>query len=197
VNKGKNMETLLPQKTIYSYEQYLAKEQETQEKHDFFFGEIFNMAGTTDTHNLIVLRLSSLILNFLDTQNSKCKVFSENVKLELVKNQYYVYPDLMLICDKSDEETRTMKKYPTIIFEVLSNSTEDYDRGTKWKHYKTIPTLVYYVLVSQYEYLIEVYEKMNDFKWEYTTYTGLEQAISFDKLDFALNTTQIYKNIEL
>jgi Uma2 family endonuclease len=191
------METVLPQKTIYSYEEYLAQEQETKEKHEFFFGEIFNMVGTTDTHNLIVLRLSSLILNFLDNQNSKCKVFAENVKLELIKNQYYVYPDIMLVCDKRDEETRTMKKYPSIIFEVLSDSTEDYDRGTKWKHYKTIPTLLYYVLVSQKEYLVEVYEKVNDFKWEYTTYEGLEQAILFDKLEFLLNITQIYKNIEI
>ena len=191
------METLLAPKTMYSYEEYIAKEEETREKHDFFFGEVSNMAGTTDTHNMIVLRLSSLILNFLDSENSKCKVFAENVKLELVKNEYYVYPDLMLTCDKRDEETRTMKKYPNIIFEVLSNSTEDYDRGTKWKHYKTIPTLMYYVLVSQYEYLIEVYEKINDFKWEYTTYTRLEQTISCDKLGFVLNTTQIYKNIEV
>lgn len=189
------METVLPQKTMYSYEEYIAKEEETREKHDFFFGEIFNIAGTTGIHNLLVLRLGGLLSDMIDKKGSKCYVFAENVKLEIIKNQYYVYPDLMLICDERDKPTQTKMQYPTIIFEVLSNSTEDYDRGTKWKNYKTIPTLMYYVLVSQYEYLIEVYEKNNDFKWEYTTYTGLEQIISFDKLDFALNTTQIYKNI--
>jgi Uma2 family endonuclease len=191
------METVLPQKTIYSYEEYLAQEQETKEKHDFFFGEIFNMAGTTGIHNLLVLRISSLLSAILDKKGSKCHVFAENVKLELIKNQYYVYPDLMLICDDRDKPTQTKMHYPSIIFEVLSESTEDYDRGTKWKHYKTIPTLLYYVLVSQKEYLVEVYEKVNDFKWEYTTYEGIEQAILFDKLDFVLNTTQIYKNIEV
>lgn len=191
------MENKLKKKTVYSYEEYVAIEQETKEKHEFFFGEIFNMAGTTDTHNLIVLRLSSLLLNLLDAKNSKCRVFAENVKLELIRNQYYVYPDLMLACDKRDEETRTIKKYPSIIFEVLSDSTEDYDRNTKWKHYKAIATLKYYVLVSQYEYLIEVYEKINDFTWQYTIYEGLDKEISFDKLDFSLTMTQIYKNIVL
>lgn len=121
----------------------------------------------------------------------------ENVKLELIKNQYYVYPDLMLICDERDKPTQTKMHCPSIIFEVLSDSTEDYDRNTKWKHYKAIATLKYYVLVSQHEYLIEVYEKINDFTWKYTIYEGLEKEILFDALDFSMTLAQIYKNIDL
>lgn len=191
------MEGKLPKKTIYSYEEYIAIEEETREKHDFFFGEIFNMAGTTDTHNLLVQRFSNLLFNILDNKGSSCKVFTENVKLELLRNQYYVYPDVMLICDNRDDENRTIKKYPSLIIEVLSNSTKDYDRGTKWLHYKTLPTLQYYMLVSQHEYSVEVYERLNDFKWIYTTYEGLEQEIALTKLEITINTSQIYKNLKL
>jgi Uma2 family endonuclease len=81
------METLLPQKAIFSYEEYIAQEEETREKHDFFFGEIFNMAGTTGIHNLLVLRLGGLLADMLDKKGRKCHVFAENVKLELIKKR--------------------------------------------------------------------------------------------------------------
>jgi Uma2 family endonuclease len=186
-----------PIKKLYSIEEYLAIEEETQHKHEFVFGEIFDMAGTTATHNLLVVRISSLLLHHVDNGSKNCQVFTENVKLELLKNQYYVYPDVMLICDSRDEDNRIIKKYPSLIIEVLSDSTKDYDRGTKWLHYKTLRTLQYYILVSQYEHIVEVYERINDFKWLYTTYEGLEQEIALDKLEITINTSQIYKNMKL
>jgi Uma2 family endonuclease len=186
-----------PIKKLYSIEEYLAIEEETQHKHEFVFGEIFDMAGTTDTHNLLVQKFSNLLSNILDDKQSSCKVFTENVKLELLKNQYYVYPDVMLICDSRDEDNRIIKKYPSLIIEVLSDSTQAYDRGTKWLYYKTLRTLQYYMLVSQYEHIVEVYERVNDFQWVYTTYEGLEQEIALTKLEITINTSQIYKNLKL
>jgi Uma2 family endonuclease len=186
-----------PIKKFYSIEEYLAIEEETQHKHEFVFGEIFDMAGTTGLHNLLVLRLSSLLDNLIEAKNGKCLVFAENVKLELIKNQYYVYPDVMLICDERDNPNKSLMYYPSLIIEVLSNSTKDYDRGTKWAYYKTLRTLQYYMLVSQYEHSVEVYEKINDFKWIYTIYEGLEQEIGLDKLEITINTSQIYKNLKL
>ena len=117
----------------------------------------------------------------------------ENVKLELIPNQFYVYPDLMLTCDEDDikNEQETIIKNPVIIVEVLSNSTELYDRNVKMKYYLKMPSLKYYVLVSQDKISIEIYKRTNS-HFEYRFYEKAEDIIKFKQLDFDLSVEDIY-----
>ncbi|NJO01372.1 MAG: Uma2 family endonuclease [Bacteroidia bacterium] len=118
----------------YSFEEYLELEAQTNTRYQLYDGEVFAMAGTSDTHNEIVQNLSFALRE--SARQGGCKVYAENVKLEVVKNQYYTYPDVFICCDARDRQERMIKRYPVLIGEVLSASTEKADRGFKWLHYK-------------------------------------------------------------
>lgn len=175
----------------FSFDEYLELEETTQEKHDFYYGEVYNMAGGTKRHNEIVQEILFCFRSKIDKK--KCKIYFENVKLELEKNQFYVYPDIMMTCDDDDlqDDSGIMIKNPSIIIEVLSKGTELYDRDTKKKHYLQLPSLKYYLLVAQNEMRIEMYEKINS-HIEYSFYEHSEDIIKFKQFDFQMFVSEIY-----
>ena len=177
----------------YSYNEYLKLEKETHEKHDFYFGEVYNMAGGTIKHNELI---QEIIILFRKKNKKKCKILFNDVKLELIPDEYFVYPDLMLTCDKDDLKNNkdTIIKKPFAIVEVLSKSTEMYDRNVKLKYYLKISSLKYYVLVSQEAIRVEVYERVNS-HWEYRFFEKEDEIIKFKQLDFNIFVKDIYQNI--
>ena len=179
----------------YTFENYLKLEKETREKHDFYYGEVYNMAGGTKKHNLLIH--SVLFALYKRQQEKKCQIFSENIKLELIPDQFYVYPDIMLTCNKEDlkNDKDTTIKNPVIIVEILSDSTEIYDRNTKKKYYLTLPSLKYYVLVSQEKISIEIYERVNS-HWEFRFFENSDNIVKFRQLNFEIPVGEIYQNIE-
>ncbi len=110
-------------------EEYLQFEEKSPIKHEYIDGQIYAMAGTTDTHNIIGLNFTFIIRNHL--RGSDCRVYFADVKVRLEKRNHFYYPDIIVTCDDRDRETATYKSFPKLIIEVLSDSTEAFDRGEK------------------------------------------------------------------
>jgi len=186
-------------KQFYTFSEYLALEQETNTRYMYYRGEIFDMAGGTKRHNRLIYNITSLFLNQI--KNKPCAVYMNDVKLELVEDEYYVYPDVMVTCAKEEikNDEATMIRCPVIIVEVLSDSTSSYDYQGKRLAYMKIPSLKYYLLVSQNEYYVECYERPrnNDKFWIFRSYENLNDVIIFDELNIELSIETIYQNIEI
>lgn len=180
-------------KKYYSVEEYFELEQNSEQRHEFYNGEVFAMAGATLNHNRLVQNITFILRAFAKKQG--CGVFSENVKLEALRNIYYPYPDVMFTCDSNDLNENLFIRRPSIIVEVLSESTARYDRDFKLRQYRAIRSLQYYVLVSQYEVHVELFSRINHFQWQYEDFVKLNQTINLDKLDIALSLADIYEDI--
>jgi Uma2 family endonuclease len=138
----------LPKISYYTPQEYLRLEREAGYKSEYFKGEIFAMAGASENHNMISRRVSGALFNHL--QGKKCTHYSADMKLHIPANTLYTYPDLMVVCgDKQfvDDEKDVIMN-PVIIIEVLSKSTEAYDRGGKFALYRSIPSFREYVMIS-------------------------------------------------
>ncbi|MEA3446663.1 MAG: Uma2 family endonuclease [Bacteroidota bacterium] len=185
------MDTLIKKEKLYKLSEYLKLEKETHEKHDFYFGEVYNMADGTIKHNLLTLSAYNRLYDYWDKKN--CLVLINDVKLELAQNQFYVYPDIIVTCDKENVSNNadTIARKPVIVIEVLSDSTELYDRNIKKHYYLKLPSLKYYLLISQNETKIEMYEKFKN-RIEYSYYEKPEQIIIFQQFDFEIKIADIY-----
>ncbi|OJJ22588.1 hypothetical protein BKI52_07875 [marine bacterium AO1-C] len=183
------------QKNIYSIEEYLELEEESQIRYEFYQGEVFAMAGATVTHNEITFNITSI----LKRKASKCRTFMENVKLEILKDTFYAYPDVMVTCDARDLEDKLTQRFPILIAEVLSKSTQSTDRVTKLRRYRQIPTLRYYLLVDQYEHRAELYTYQDKQKntWLYQDFNDLEEEVSFPELNLTIKLSEIYQGVTL
>ncbi len=180
------------EKKRYTVEEYFALEETSEIRHEYFDGEVFAMAGGTLNHN----RLTRRVANLVERQaKNHCAVFTENVKLEVIQNFYYPYPDVMLTCNPFDLRQKNKIAHPSLIVEVLSTSTEKYDKTTKLKKYKAISSVQYYMLVSQYEMSVELYSRVNDFLWNYEEFTEQNATINLEKLDITISLSDVYENI--
>lgn len=175
---------------FYTFEEYLLLEEETGIRYEFYNGELFPIEATTVRHNEIVQNLLMAFRGFFRPKG--CKIVVESVKLEAQKDIYYPYPDLMLSCDPDDSDNQFIK-YPVVIIEVLSPSTGGNDKGFKWRRYRKIPSLRYYLIVSQEEYSVEVFTRSgNSDIWSFQEYADLSEVIPFSHLDFELKINEIY-----
>ena len=178
----------------YSFADYMAMEELSEERHDYYYGELFAMAGSTKNHNNIILNIGILLKA---NKKSCCDVFIDGMKLEIEKNQFYVYPDLIYTCNDNLKGDDLYVKNPSLIFEVLSDSTTSYDKDVKLKYYKRIKSLNYYVLVAQKEIRVEVYSRIDDTEiWQYQTFETTNEIIEFDRLGFSLPVATIYDSME-
>lgn len=180
------------EKKRYTVEEYFALEEKSEVRHEFFDGEIFAMAGTTLNHNRIAQNVG---FSLRKSKKNHCDIFIENVKLEAIKNFFYPYPDVMLTCNPFDLRERNKIAHPSLIVEVLSTSTEMYDKTTKLKKYKSIPSVQYYMLVSQYETSVELYSRVNTDLWNYQEFTKQNAEIHLEDLDITISLSEIYENI--
>lgn len=151
----------------YSYEEYLAYERDSELKHEFEDGEIFAMAGGSPRHSALASRVSAALEN---TRPSGCTAFQSDMRLRVLATGRATYPDASMVCgaielDGADRSGTTITN-PTLLVEVLSPSTEEVDRGSKWRDYQLIPSLREYVLVSQ-EPRVEIYRRLASGTWEY------------------------------
>lgn len=187
------METLVEKKK-YTYQEYLQLEKQSDVRYEFWNGEVFAMAGGSRNHNSIGLKIASLLSEKLE-QNG-CKIFFNDVKLQLKESQYYFYPDVLLICDPLDKDEYVVKN-PVLIAEVLSPATEAYDRSVKLAQYRKIKSLRYYFLVSQSLPFVEIFARTNENElFTYDVAEGMEAIIQMPALNFALSLAKIYENIE-
>ncbi len=158
--------------------EYLELEKDTQQKYDYYNGYVYAMAGGTYEHNTITGNVFSEINQRL--KGKSCQIMNSDTKLYLEKNNNYVYPDAMIICGEKEkaEQHNDAFKNPVVIIEVLSKSTEGYDRGDKFGLYRQLPALRHYVLVKQDEAKIDIYSRQNPTSlWNIQTIEGLESAL--------------------
>jgi len=176
----------------YTVQEYFELEKFSEIRHEFYKGEVFAMAGTTLNHNDIVDNAKRLLKNHFAPKG--CRVLSESVKLEAVKATYYPYPDILVTCHPDDVQAQYVVKHPSLLVEVLSKSTSDHDRSFKWQQYQQIPSLMHYMLVSQYTHHIELYSRNVHF-WKYEVFDQPDQSIFLEHLAISLPLSAIYENI--
>jgi len=164
------------QRSHLTVEEYLAWERDQPVRHEFFHGEVFAMAGGSMRHNALCIRLGRV----LDTQlEGRCAVMSSDQRVVAANRERYVYPDLSVVCGPVRPElgASDVLMNPTILLEVLSSTTEQYDRGLKWEGYQRIESLTDYVLISQTAPRIEHYRRDRTRTWLYQFATAGERLV--------------------
>lgn len=170
--------------------EYFALEAQSEVRHEFFEGEIFAMAGASIAHNTIA---QNFILKLRPALRGKnCRVQIEAVRLAVEEGRHYAYPDVMVSCDPADQRESQQLHLPILIVEVLSSSTEAYDRGLKFNQYKKLPSLRHYLLVSQTTWLVEWYQLTEYGAWAYTALAEAEDALSIPELGLAMTLAEVY-----
>ena len=183
----------LPDYNYLTPENYLKNEEKSLIKHEYMNGEVYAMAGTTDSHNTIALNLASIIRNHL--RGTDCRVYFADIKARLEKRNCFYYPDILVTCDPQDRETSTYKRFPKLIIEVLSESTESFDRGDKFNDYQTLNSLQEYVLVNSQHQRVEIFLRDELGRWFYRSYN--EGTVCFESLNLTINLSAIYEDVEL
>ncbi len=179
-----------------SPEDYLAAEREGSEKHEFFQGECFAMAGASRWHNLLSGRVLAALMRRLDGDDP-CTPYMSDMRLHIETHDHYVYPDVMVVCDERAYVADDMANDATIIIEILSKSTEAYDRGRKFLHYQSLPSLREYALISQEIVQVEIYRRKEDGKWEYERLTQPTDKLTFKTIQYSLRLDELYRAIPL
>ncbi|MEB3310737.1 MAG: Uma2 family endonuclease [Snowella sp.] len=184
----------LPDSYHLTPEEYLKLEETSPIKHEYIDGQAYAMAGITDNHNTIAGNLYTLIRTHL--RGSDCRVYFADIKAKLEKRNRFYYPDLLVTCDPKDRETNTYKRFPKLIVEVLSDSTEAFDRGDKFNDYQSIDTLQEYILIDSKKQRLEIYQRDNKNQWRYQNHTPLNPNIYFQSLDLNLDLMALYEDVE-
>jgi len=187
----------LPKELPYfTPEQYLDIERESEIRHEYLDGYVYAMAGESPDHSTICFNLVVIIGTQL--RGKPCQGFSPNMKVRTDPNDLFSYPDLTVVCGEPvyHDSRRDVLLNPTVIFEVLSPSTEKYDRGDKFRRYReNIPSLADYVLVSQSTAKIELYTKQENDEWTRIEVSGLENELYIASIDCHVPLVEVYENI--
>lgn len=185
----------LPQRSFLTPEAYLARERAAEFKSEYFNGEVFAMAGTSRAHSRISMNVSRI----LDTQLLKrdCNVYASDLRVKIRKIGKYTYPDVVLTCGKElfeDDAVDTLLN-PIVIIEILSASTEAYDRGKKFQHYQFIDSLAEYILIVQDAVHVEQYVRHSDHTWRYSAYQNLDDVVKLESVNCEMTLKDIYAKV--
>ncbi|MEZ4529320.1 MAG: Uma2 family endonuclease [Desulfobacterales bacterium] len=187
---------MLPQPVPYlSEEEYLEFERNSESKNEYFDGEIFAMSGASEAHNLIVAN----VIVTLGSQLKKkpCRVYPSDMRLKIESTKLYTYPDVMIVCGerKFGDKEKDMLLNPDVIIEVLSDSTESYDRGKKFSHYRQIASLKEYVLISQNIRKIEKFLKTESRQWIWEDTDEDYPEMILESVGCSLHLDEIYDKV--
>lgn len=177
--------------------EYLAIERAAEFKSEFFQGEMFAMAGASFRHNQIVANVVRCC--GMELLGGPCQIVPSALRLKVTPTGLYTYPDAMIVCGEpefDDDKFDTLLN-PTVVFEVLSDSTESYDRGTKSSHFRKLESLREYVLIAQDRVSVEVYSRTPDNNWLLREASELQQSVALDSVGIALSLSEIYRNVNL
>lgn len=176
--------------------EYLALERKATTKSEYFDGQIYAMSGASRAHNLIVANL----LSALHTQLSKrdCEVYANDMRVKVDVTGLYTYPDVLVVCDEPRFEDASLDTLlnPTVLVEVLSPSTEAFDRGEKFSHYRHLESLQEYVLVAQNCIRVEHYLRQEE-QWLLTEFSEFADLFRLPSINCELSTRAIYAKVKL
>ena len=184
-------------KTYLTPEQYLASERAAETKSEYFRGEVFALAGASLRHNLLVARLIEHLSPVV--RRSGCEVYPSDLRVKISALGKYTNADVIVVCGKAELEDAhgdTLLN-PSVIFEVLSESTERYDRGAKFLHYRKLESLRAYVLVAQDTIGVEVYTRQEQGFWRYEAYEGLGAIVTIEPPGARFSLAELYEGVGL
>jgi len=176
-------------------QEYLAWERRQETRHEYFDGEVYAMTGASREHNLLSLNIAVSL--HAQLRGKPCEVYTNDMRVKVSETGMYTYPDVAVACEKpefEDAEVDTLLN-PVAIIEVLSTSTAQYDRGTKFLHYRTLASLQDYLLVAQTEYRVEHYARQPGNRWLLTEYRRLDETIDLEGLECRLLLREVYERV--
>ena len=183
-------------KPILTPQEYLAIERKAEFKSEFYDGEMFAMAGASWEHTFIKDNVARHAGNQL--ADGPCRVLTSDMRVKVDATGLYTYPDIVIVCTELKFEDKVFDTLlnPRVIIEVLSDSTEQYDRGTKLKHYRRVPSVQEVVLIAQDRPLVERYVRQTDHSWLLTEFRELTEIFEFGSVPVKIALTDIYRSVE-
>jgi Uma2 family endonuclease len=177
-------------------DEYLKQEEQSTEKHEYLDGEVYAMAGAMDEHVTIAGNLFTDLRQFL--RGSGCRVYISDMKAQVESINRFFYPDVMVTCDPRDQQTATYKSFPKLIVEVLSDSTEAYDRGDKFADYRQLESLQEYVLISAKRQRVDCFRRGQNGLWILQSYGDLpsDRTFTLESIGFTGEFTMLYEDVE-
>ena len=175
-------------------EEYFTWEEQQLEKHELIDGQVYAMTGGSVNHSRIAIRFATMVDTHLDA--SSCIIGNSDLRVNIVGTNNYTYPDISVTCDDRDKTTTQYITYPCLIIEVLSKTTEAYDRGGKFRMYQNNPVLKDYLLVSSTAMEIDLYHKNDAGQWMIINY-GEGDTIELKSISLSFPIQQIYRGLNL
>lgn len=180
---------------FYTSEEYLEFERQAETRHEFLDGEIYEMAGANRRHN----RISVNVVRLLDSQllERDCNIYGSDMRVKISAAEKYTYPDVVAVCGEElfEDENEDTLLNPMLIIEVLSKSTEAYDRGGKFEYYQTIESFVEYVLIAQEPFRVEQFVRKERNVWTYFEFRAPDDTVKLNSIDCELSLRDIYHKI--
>jgi Uma2 family endonuclease len=177
-------------------EEYLAFERISLEKHEYYQGEVFALSGAGMRHNRIQVNFIGEVRNYL--KGKPCDVFGSELRVHIPDNSLYTYPDALIVCggpEMLDNEFDTLLN-PIVIVEILSRTTQNYDRGDKFALYRAIPSLREYILINSEKVGVEHYYRQEDQDWLLHEQQALTEHLFVRSIDFSLPLSELYSGVE-
>ena len=176
-------------------EQYLELDRKAERPSEYYQGEMFPVESATRAHSLIVTNVAGMLGTLL--KHRPCEVYSSTLRLRVAGTGLYTYPDVMVACGEplfADDQADTLLN-PVLIAEVLSKSTQDYDRGQKFQLYRTVASVMEYLAIAQEKVFIEYWLRQSDHRWLLTEFDNLSASIRLDSIGVDVSIAEIYDKV--
>jgi Uma2 family endonuclease len=184
----------LQPRTRYTVEEYLALEASTREKHEYLDGEVFAMGGASEAHNVIVGNVLGELRQQL--KGKPCRVYPSDLRVKVSSTGLYTYPDVIVVCGRSElEQPGDTLLNPNVIVEVLSESSEAYDRGKKFEQYRSLASLTDYLLVAQDKPLVEHYARQSEGRWLLVVANRTVDSMEIASIGCTLALSEVCSNV--
>lgn len=179
----------------FSIEEYLAAERLAESKSEYWNGLIVAMSGASRSHNIIVVNIAAELR--MQLKGRDCEVYAGDMRLRIPSTNFYTYPDVVVVCGQPEFEDSEMDTLlnPTLVVEVLSKSTEDYDRGRKSAYYRSLESLSEYLLVPQDQRPVEQYQRQASHRWMLTQIDDRRSALNLPSIDCRLSLAEVYDKV--
>ncbi|MEM1252243.1 MAG: Uma2 family endonuclease [Cyanobacteria bacterium P01_H01_bin.21] len=184
----------LPEQYL-SVDDYLRLEAKSPIKHEYIDGKVYAMAGASDSHVTIAGNLFAALRSHV--RGTGCRLYISDMKAQVEARNRFFYPDVMVTCDPRDQETETYKRFPKLIVEVLSKSTEAFDRGDKFLAYQALESLQEYVLINTRHQRVEIFRRSDSGLWILQFYSVEDETFELRSIDFTGTFNELYEDVVL
>ena len=184
-------------KTFLTPEQYLEIEREAEFKSEYFNGEMFAMAGAKEAHNLLAMNVGYAL--HAQLRSRPCRIYANDMRVRVSATGLYTYPDVIAVCGERhflDGQQRDTLLNPNLIVEVLSPTTEAYDRGRKFEHYKVIGSFTEYLLISSDRVHVDLFRRQPDGDWLLKSADRIEDVLDLQSVGCRLSLADLYEQVE-